>query len=126
MKELDRVRERIEARKERSAWGRGVQAYALDMIEIIADCNELPEDVRELKTAVLNGADTWQDASYGGCFLIYDEDIARRLCNNSELKRTRNGERQPNSREIWLDVQARALSQAFRVLWTEYDAAMKF
>lgn len=28
MKELERVRERIEARKERSAWGRGVKTYA--------------------------------------------------------------------------------------------------
>ena len=44
--------------------------------------------------------------------MIYDGDIAERLCCPSELKKTRNGERRPNSREEWLDVQARALRQA--------------
>lgn len=126
MKDLDRVRERIEARKERSAWGRGVKVYALELFEILEDCQELPETFQELRTAVLNGACDWRDASYGGCFLIYDGDIARRLCTPSELKRTSDGEKDPNPREIWLDVQARALSQAFRVLWGAYDAAMRF
>lgn len=44
--------------------------------------------------------------------LIYNSDIAARLCCPSELKRTRNGDRRPNSREEWLDTQARALFQA--------------
>lgn len=44
--------------------------------------------------------------------MIYDSDIAERLCNPSELKKTRNGERRPNGREEWLDTQARALFQA--------------
>lgn len=43
-------------------------------------------------------------------------DIAARVCTPSELKRTHNGERYPNSREIWLDVQACALSQAARLV----------
>jgi hypothetical protein len=41
-----------------------------------------------------------------------NEDIAERLCTPSELKKTRHGDRKPNSREEWLDVQARALYQA--------------
>lgn len=61
---------------------------------------------------MLNGARDWSEYSYGGCSLIYDGDIAERLCTPGELKRTRHGERRPNSREGWLDVQARALSQA--------------
>ena len=44
--------------------------------------------------------------------IIYDEDIAKRVCTPSELKKTRNGERRPNSSEEWLDTQARALYQA--------------
>ena len=67
---------------------------------------------RTLREALLNGADNWNQYSYGGCSLIYDGDIAERLCNPSELKKTRNGERNPNSRETWLDVQARALGKA--------------
>ena len=62
--------------------------------------------------ALLNGAKDWSQYSWGGCSLIYDPDIASRLCCPSELKKTRNGERRPNSREEWLDVQARALYQA--------------
>nr|DAP26633.1 MAG TPA: hypothetical protein [Bacteriophage sp.] len=61
---------------------------------------------------MLNGAQDWEQYSWGGSALIYDYDIAERLCCPSELKKTRNGERRPNSREEWLDVQARALYQA--------------
>ena len=38
-------------------------------------------------------------------------DIAKRL-GTSEFKKSKNGESNPNSREEWLDVQARALTQA--------------
>ena len=65
-----------------------------------------------MKAQLLNGASDWSQYSWGGCSLIYDGDIAERLCTPSELKKTRNGERRPNSREDWLDVQARALYQA--------------
>ena len=66
----------------------------------------------ELKTELLNGAQDWEQYSWGGCSLIDDSEIAERLCTPSELKTTRNGERKPNRREEWLDVQARALFQA--------------
>ena len=67
---------------------------------------------KKVRAALLNGAADWSQYSWGGCSLIYNSDIAERLCNPSELKKTRNGERRPNSREEWLDVQARALFQA--------------
>ena len=62
---------------------------------------------------MLNGANNWDVYSWGGCSLIYNEDVAKRLCTPSELKKTRNGERRPNSREAWLETQARALRQAW-------------
>lgn len=101
----------IESANARSAWTRGVKAYALDLIA------ELPANVdygsaESLQADMLNGARDWNQYSWGGCALVYDEDIARRLCTPSELKKTRNGERRPNSREEWLDTQARALYQA--------------
>ena len=49
--------------------------------------------------------------------LIWNGDIAKRLCTKSELAKlkTRDGDyRKPNAREDWLDVQARALFQAWR------------
>ena len=99
---------KIESIKRRSAWERGVQEYALEMIE----CAEVPLTKDNAKSILLNGADNWAQYSEGGCALIYDADIAERLCSPSELKRVRGGDRNPNSRETWLDVQARALFQA--------------
>lgn len=103
----------IEAIKARSAWDKGVKLYAVELIDDLTEC-ELQEGVNNnlRRNALLNGASDWKEYSFGGCSLIHDGDIAERLCTPSELKRTRNGERRPNSREEWLDTQARALYQA--------------
>ena len=87
-----------------SAWRRGVKTYALEMLDGIED--------GFTQAGLLNGAENWRAFSYGGCSLIYDADIAERLCSPSEFRKTREGERAPNPRETWLDVQARALGQA--------------
>lgn len=104
---------RIEAAPARSAWAKGVRDLALQILEYL-DITELTrDDIR--KGVLLNGAHSWQDYAYGGSCLIYNEDIARTLCTPSELRRcTRRdgGLRNPNSRETWMDVQARALFQA--------------
>lgn len=103
---------------ERSAWGRGVQAYAVEIAETLADrAHEVEPTRAAIEHIALNGARDWSQYSWGGCSLVYDEDIARLLCPPSTLKRKRNGALPPNSSEEWLDVQARALTQAFwRVL----------
>lgn len=122
----DAMREALEARKERSAWERGVQAYAVDLVDNLQGRaayegrTPAPEEVREW---LLNGARNWSEYSWGGSALIYDGDIAANLCTPSELKRTRNGDRRPNSREEWLDVQARALFQAANRVVKAYRAA---
>lgn len=116
---IEKLRESIAAEKQRSAWDRGVTQYALELVDELAeqigggyvDLAELAKP-RTLRAVLLNGAKDWREYSWGGCSLIYDPDIALRLCCPSELKKTRNGERRPNSREEWLDVQARALFQA--------------
>lgn len=97
-----------ENKKARSAWKRGVCDYAMDFVDFLEEEN--PEKVT--REVLLNGARDWTDFSYGGCSLIYDGDICDRLCNDTEKKRTRNGELRPNREEEWLDVQARALLQA--------------
>ena len=111
----------LEAVKNRSAWDRGVQQYAESLADDLAEylnggCISL-DNLRTwdaAQSAMLNGADGWTSYSYGGSALICDYEIAERLCNPSELKKTRGGERNPNSRETWLDCQARALRQASR------------
>lgn len=119
MRNIEKLYQSIESEKQRSAWDKGVTKYALEMVEQLSEqindgyFDELdlsePEKVR---AALLKGAADWIQYSWGGSALIYDGDIAERLCTPSELKKTRNGERRPNSREEWLDVQARALFQA--------------
>ena len=113
---LDKVAAELEAHKDRSAWGRGVNAYALELVEELRERvayeGRNPEPGKECREWMLNGAQDWAQYSWGGSSLIYDCDIAERLCTPSELKKTRNGERRPNSREEWLDTQARALYQA--------------
>ena len=100
---------------ERSAWGRGVQAYAVEIAETLADqAHEIEPTRAAIEHIALNGARDWSQYSWGGCSLCYDEDIAKLLCTPSELKRKRNGALPPNSHEEWLDVQARALTQALR------------
>lgn len=107
----------------RSAWRRGVRVYALELLEELEEhysggyiADDVFTDGKKLEKALLNGADNWEQYSWGGCSLIYDSDIAERLCTPSELKRTRGGERRPNKNEEWLDCQARALFQAARMI----------
>lgn len=115
-KAIEEARKELETRKTYSAWERGVTAYALDLLDSLKEAveyyKEEPADRATLEKYLLNGAADWRQYSWGGSALIYDGDIAERVCTPSELKKTRNGERRPNSREEWLDTQARALYQA--------------
>ena len=103
------VLDAIESSPARSVWARGVKAYAYDLLyDFDADTNFARLTERDL----LNGAADWRQYSWGGCAYCYNKDIANALCTPTELKRTKNGTLRPNSREEWLDVQARALYQA--------------
>lgn len=116
---VESIRKEVNARTTRSAWSKGVTAYALELVDSLEEAINGgyfdPADLEAPKLvekALLNGADSWEQYSWGGCSLIYNYDIARRLCCPSELKKTREGERKPNATEEWLDTQARALFQA--------------
>ena len=101
--------------QQKSAWKRGVYAYAHELAKEAANCTwaKRPKTIEE---ALLNGATSWSVYSDGGNAFIYDADIAERLCSPSELRRSLDGERNPNRRERWLDVQARALDQAAQII----------
>lgn len=120
---ISEIREAINQKKTRSAWDKGVKEYALELVETLQEGisggyfdEKDMQSPNLLKRQLLNGASDWKEYSWGGSSLIYDEDIAKRLCTPSELKRTRNGERKPNAREEWLDTQARALHQAANMI----------
>lgn len=104
MKKIELIKE-IEKRSTRSKWDKGVGEYAVELLENIENGDITEENL-------LNGAKNWEQYSWGGCSLIYNNDICERLATQSEQKRTRNGELKPNKNEEWLDTQARALYQA--------------
>ena len=110
------LRKLVEEIPNTSAWKRGVKEYTDELLDILEEkaqyYERLPRNEKELKEWLLNGAMDWEDYSYGGCSLIYDGDIAERLCTPSELKKKDGGRLEPNSQESWLDVQTRALCQA--------------
>lgn len=115
MKTIEQLREAIEISPARSAWSKGVKLYALELLEDLPAEQEFHASPAD-KKALLNGADNWQQYSESGNALIYDGDIAERLCNPSEYKRTKEGQNPPNARESWIDAQARALYQAARLI----------
>lgn len=102
---------KLEKLTPRSAWRRAVVSDAVDLLENAPE--ELPNTWEELKKLLLNGASDWSAYSYGGCALVYDEDIARHYCTPSELRKVTHKDgtisERANAGENWLDVQARAL-----------------
>lgn len=117
----------IENLKVRSAWNKGVKEYTTYLIDECISNYEYEEitSLQELKGVCLNGASDWNQYSYGGFALVYDQDIAERLCNPSELKRCKGGLNEPNKRETWCDVQARALFQAWEMIKRVYNEMNK-
>lgn len=115
----------LENLKTRSAWTNGVKRYAFDLLNRFNEfCSYDKQNALEFsEKTLLNGAANWLQYAEGGCGLVYDCAIAERLCNATELKRTQGGQKQPNSRETWLQVEARALSQAWRMLRDAWAAA---
>lgn len=120
MKEMQKIRERLEATKPRSAWDKGVKKIAenlLDKYEEIVWHREGLDPVPPLtEKTVLNGASGWEQYCYGGCAMIYNREIAETLCTPSELIRTEYGRKAPNSSETWMGVQVRAHVQAWALI----------
>lgn len=123
MKNINSIINTVNNSSPRSAWNKGVKLYALELLESLR--NDIIDGYFDdddllapnlLNRALLNGASSWSEYSWGGCSLIYNGEIAERLCTASELKKTRNGQRKPNKREEWLDTQARALCQAANII----------
>lgn len=125
---LQTLREKLENHKTRSCWAAGVKEYAVEILDTLENVEEWEQmnkgeyeytGSKQNHIDALNGAKDWEQYSRGGYSLVYDGDIARTLCTPSELKKLtykEGGIREPNKSEDWIDVQARALYQAQRLL----------
>jgi hypothetical protein len=128
--------------KARSYWSRAVKSDAIDMIErVLSDSDNVVNGVfsgslSEFLASCVNHVGIVTDkiesvyscmpyikeASHGGNWLIYNDDIAEHYCTPSELKKVTHKDGtirdHANTREDWLDVQARAHYQALRrIMW---------
>lgn len=127
---INGLREAIGQAKLRGAWDRGVAAYEIELLDEIEEYNNyctrenkafnIPKTKNEFEKICLNGAKSWYQYSHGGCSLVSNYEIVKRLCCPSTLKRKKNGELRPNNHEEWLDVQTRALKVACRRLFRDY------
>ena len=119
-------------KKARSKWGKAVLQDAQWLLENVIEGYDEPYELSE--KLVLNGAENWKEFSYGASALVYDGDIAEHYCTPSELKKVgfkKNDlgnyvEKQPNANEEWLDVQARALRQAWWAIRDEMNGTTEF
>jgi len=122
--QIARIREIIEYTKRRSAWDKGVKLYALELLDNYCEMVDYAKETgvcapRFIESVLLNGADDWLAYSEGGLSLVYDKDIAERLCSPSELKRktSRNGGGVGAGHDTKkAPAQGRALAQAWRLL----------
>lgn len=110
---------KLEERKEKSCWKRGVNELARYILSNAMDNGRERVELANLREVLLNGAKDFAQYSQGGQLIIYNEDVAICLCSPSELRRctAKDGAlKDPNRREIWMDVQARAAGQAWRLI----------
>lgn len=99
----------------RSVWNKAVKADVLELIENVLD-NFEPEQygtAEQLRACMLNGAKDWEQYSWGGCALVYNDAIRSHYLTPSEQKRYK-GDTVRGSH--LLDIQAEALSQAARLV----------
>ena len=65
--------------------------YALEMLDDVAESIDYsgkePETRAQLKTLALNGAENWEEYSWGGSALIYNGDIAERITPKTNRRR---------------------------------------
>lgn len=118
--------------KHPSKWTEAVKDDAADLVGNYIEWNgeDAPFKAENVKD-LLNGAQDWKQYSEGGLGLIYDTDIAMHYSTPAELKKLGFKEgngiiKNPNAKETWLDVQARALFQASELIKKSvHDIEMK-
>ena len=107
----------ISEARARSAWSRGVNAYALDILDSLEEYANYEFENNGVfpplsESLALNGAKDWFHFAAGGCGLIYDAAIASRLLTPSELRAWEAGRRSFD----FIALEGRALFQAWRVI----------
>lgn len=105
----------VEKFEENTAWNRGLKLYAFELLENVEDGFEF-DYIDDFEKALLKGAEYWLQYSEGGCSLVCDKEIAKRLCTPSEFNKKKGGELPPKRYMSWIELQAIALEVAAKKL----------
>lgn len=132
--QVENLQKRIaeKGEKARSKWAKAVHEDACWLLENVMVNMEDGEEVEINEKEVLNGASDWKQFSWDGSGLIYNDEIAEHYSTPSELKFwgfTKNGgvKRDTNTAgEHLLDIQARALRQAWWLIRDELNGKTEF
>ena len=124
---VEQLKNKIEGQGTRSAYEKALKAYKLELLDNIKNNyyyngEDLKTfDFNTLRKLALNGAEDWQNYSWGGCSLVYNYDILKANFPASIVKKYENSD---SIRGIHLlDIQASRLSKAFSTLWAEIRRA---
>lgn len=129
---FEELKTRIINMKKTSAWGKAVKAYALECLEFAELCGVKPDTPADelslgdivnhvggnaIKIGTWHGRaalDIIKASSEGGNFLVYNEDVAERLCSPAQFKamHRKDGTLREPRRESWLQMQTRCLIHA--------------
>ena len=124
MTDITAIKTCVEQMSCKSHWERAVRDYALEMIDQCdkTDITSYKQIPNHCNAARMSDYAIARALSEGGCFEIYNGDIAKRLCTPSELKRVtrKDGTLRDLPRESWLDVQTRAVYQAILLIKRAY------
>jgi hypothetical protein len=120
MTDISKIKTWVESSSCKSHWERAVRDYALEMIsqcdkKNITSYKQIPNHCNAMNMTDYAIA---KDLSEGGCFEVYDVDIAKRLCTPSQLKRVTRKDSTVRDlpHETWIDAQTRAVTQAIFLL----------
>ena len=129
--EIEGMIKSLEAKekKARSKWGKAVLQDAQWLLKNVIEGYDEPYELSE--KLVLNGASDWKQFSWDGSGLISNAEIAEHYSTPSELKNflTKDGgiKRDTNTAgEHLLDIQARALRQAWWAIRDEMKGTTEF
>lgn len=119
MKTIEKTSLIEEARDRLHGWSyftRAAWIYVGEIAEKLPD--EIPADLTpaELNARLLGGARNWHQASFSGCYLVYNTELARRLLPPSIRARNPEGTRLLGLQADALGTAASAIIKAYKTM----------
>lgn len=114
------LRDELYATPAETVWRSGVRSYAVELFTDVAEARGLnifdDVTVEITETELLNGADNWLHFSKGGCALVFNEDICRRLYGNKTHEKFFKSKNTSQNQPDWIELQAKALESAAKLV----------